>query len=45
LALLDTVTEPAIAVEGELDASNWFQPSRPFRVPWTHAQRADGVIE
>jgi len=29
LALLDTVTEPAIAVEGELNASNWFQPSRP----------------
>jgi hypothetical protein len=28
-ALPDTVTEPAIAVEGEIDASGWFQPSRP----------------
>ena len=28
-ALLDTVTEPAIAVEGELDASNWLLSSRP----------------
>jgi hypothetical protein len=29
LALLGIVTEPAIAVEGELDEINWFQPSRP----------------
>jgi len=28
-ALLDTVTEPAIAVVDELDASNWLLSSRP----------------
>jgi hypothetical protein len=27
LALLDTVTEPAIAVEDELDAGNWLLSS------------------
>jgi hypothetical protein len=29
LALLDTVTEPAIAAGGECDAITWFEPSRP----------------
>jgi hypothetical protein len=29
LAPLYTVTEPAIAGEGDLDQGDWFQPSRP----------------
>jgi len=29
LARLDTMTEPAIVAEDELDANGWLQPARP----------------